>query len=65
MQDASDVPAFNGSEECRIAEGLMDAYRTGDAEAVREYVASHSLFLELDNQVWQQSLTMICHYTQK
>ena len=51
LQDALDVPAFSGSEEARIAEGLIDAYRTGDPEAVRQFVASHPVFLELDNQV--------------
>ena len=45
------MPAFGGSEEAQVAEGLLDAYRTGDAEAVRQFVASHSIFLELDNQV--------------
>ena len=29
----------------------MDAYRTGDSEAVQKCVASHAVFLELDNQV--------------
>ena len=56
MQDALEVPAFSGSEEAQVAEGLLDAYRTGDAEAVRQFVASHSLFLELDNQVSYPSL---------
>ena len=51
MQDALDVPAFSGSEEAQVAEGLVDAYRTGDDEAVRQFVASHPTFLELDNQV--------------
>ena len=51
LQDALDVPAFSGSEEARIAEGLIDSYRTGDPEAVRQFVASHPTFLELDNQV--------------
>ena len=46
-----DVPAFDGSEEARVAEALLDAYRTGDGEAVRQCVASHAVFLELDNQV--------------
>ena len=46
-----EVPAFNGSEQARVAEGLFDAYRTGDAEAVRQFVATHGIFLELDNQV--------------
>ena len=51
IQDALAVPVFSGSEEARVAEELLDAYRTGDAEAVRQCVASHAVFLELDNQV--------------
>ncbi len=51
MQDALEVPTFSGSEEAQVAEGLIDAYRKGDAEVVRQFVASHSIFLELDNQV--------------
>ena len=59
MQDALDVPAFSGSEEAQIAEGLIDAYRTGDAEAVRQFVASHPIFLELDNQVCSAPSSML------
>lgn len=59
MQDALDVPAFSGSEEAQIAEGLLDAYRTGDAEAVRQFVASHPIFLELDNQVRSAPSSML------
>ncbi|CAL5222070.1 g4371 [Coccomyxa viridis] len=51
LQDALEVPTFSGSEEAQVAEGLIDAYRKGDAEVVRQFVASHSIFLELDNQV--------------
>ncbi len=51
IQDASEVSAFSGSEEERVAEALLDAYRSGDSEAVQKCVASHAVFLELDNQV--------------
>lgn len=51
MQDALGVDAFSSSEQAFAAEKLLEAYRCGDAGAVRKSVASQNLFLDLDNQV--------------
>lgn len=50
-QDALAVDAFSTSEQAFGAEKLLEAYRSGDPEAVRKSIASQSLFLDLDNQV--------------
>ena len=49
MQDALGVPAFSTSEEAFAAEDLFNAYRSGDAAAVKAVVAK-PLFKTIDNQ---------------
>jgi len=48
-QDALGVSAFSTSQEAFAAEDLFDAYRSGDAAAVRA-VAAKPLFKTIDNQ---------------
>ena len=49
-QDALGVPAFSTSQEAFAAEDLFNAYRSGDAAAVKALVAK-PLFRTIDNQV--------------
>ena len=45
------MDAFSNSQQAYAAEELFDAYRKGDAEAVRACVKSKSTFADLDTQV--------------
>jgi len=49
-QDAMDVAEFARSEQAGAGGGLLDAYRSGDAGAVRRCAAG-PLSCDLDNQV--------------
>ncbi len=49
-QDAMDVADFARSEQAGAGGALLDAYRSGDAGAVRRCAAG-ALFCDLDNQV--------------
>eukprot|EP00884_Botryococcus_braunii_P003843 jgi/Botrbrau1/1345/Bobra.0063s0056.1 len=49
-RDALEVGAYGSSQQARAAEDLFDAYRSGDAEAIRA-VAMGPIFGDLDNQV--------------
>jgi len=49
-QDAMDVAEFARSEQAGAGGGLLDAYRSGDAGAVRRCAAG-PLYCDLDNQV--------------
>ncbi len=49
-QDAMDVAEFARSEQAGAGGALLDAYRSGDAGAVRRCAAG-PLFCDLDNQV--------------
>ena len=53
VQDALGVSAFSTSHEAFAAEDLINAYRTGDAAAVKA-VAAKPLFKTIDNQVHNQ-----------
>ena len=49
MQDAMDVADFARSEQAVAGGALLDAYRSGSADSVRQ-CASGPLFCDLDNQ---------------
>ena len=52
MQDALGVDAFARSEEALAAEAVFEAYRLGSREDIQQCVKKHSIFADLDNQVF-------------
>ena len=50
MQDALEVGDFSVGDYAAAADALLQAYRSGHAEEVKQCVASRAAFLELDNQ---------------
>ena len=51
LQDALGVDAFTSSDEAFAAEALLEAYRSGDPDAVASVVKAKACFASMDNQV--------------
>lgn len=52
QQDALDVPTFATSAHARVADALLEAYRSGDADTVGAAVAVHrGCLMDLDSCV--------------
>lgn len=57
------VDEFATSDEAFAADALFEAYRSGDAAEVKKCIQTHSLFLELDNQVCLKRLIFLAPHS--
>ena len=51
------MDAFATSEEALAAEAIFEAYRVGRREDIQHCIKKHSIFTDLDNQVFASFLS--------